>query len=217
MSHRKYAAEMDYWRRIYAAQRPLARHHFEAFFTTHFGLDASFFRGKSVLDVGCGPRGSLEWADGTVLRVGADPLAALYREVGTREHRMRYVSAVAERLPFCDGAFDIVSSFNSLDHVDNPMVAIAEIARALAPGGHFLLLTEIHRKPTRTEPAAFSWDIATIIGRYLNLAEERRYEKADPRGMYDSIIAGVAWNPNDPSDRYGVLSAKFVKPMAYAS
>ncbi|MGH2426797.1 MAG: class I SAM-dependent methyltransferase, partial [bacterium] len=115
-------------------------------------------------------------------------------------------------LPFRDGAFDIISSFNSLDHVENLTPAIAEIVRVLAPSGQFLLLTEIHDRPTRTEPTTFGWNIVDTFGRYLTILDERQYERADPRGMYDSILVGVPWNVYDRANRYGVLSARFAKP-----
>ena len=67
-----------------------------------FGLDKRFFGDKRILDIGCGPRGSLEWADNATETVGADPLVGVYRRLGTDRHRMKYVEAGAERLPFPD-------------------------------------------------------------------------------------------------------------------
>jgi ubiquinone/menaquinone biosynthesis C-methylase UbiE len=34
-------------------------------------------------------------------------------------HGMTYVAARSEEIPFPEGYFDVVSSFNSLDHVDD--------------------------------------------------------------------------------------------------
>jgi len=42
-------------------------------FLDYFGLSKDFYKGKKILDIGCGPRGSLEWADMTLERVGLDP------------------------------------------------------------------------------------------------------------------------------------------------
>jgi hypothetical protein len=41
-----------------------------------------FFKGKKFLDIGCGPRGSLEWASQATTRVCADPLAVQYGKLG---------------------------------------------------------------------------------------------------------------------------------------
>ena len=97
----------------------LGHGHYAHFYTTHFGFEEEYYRGKRVLDIGCGPRGSLEWAAMAEERVGLDPLADSYRELGTDAHAMDYCCAPAEKIPYPDGHFDVVCSFNSLDHVDD--------------------------------------------------------------------------------------------------
>jgi ubiquinone/menaquinone biosynthesis C-methylase UbiE len=154
----KQQAELHYWRRR-RRRGPLSNEHYERYFTDLFGLDRDFFAGKRILDVGCGPRGSLEWADMALERVGADPLADRYRRLGTAEHRMRYVAAGAEELPFADGHFDVVSALNSLDHVEDFDRALAEITRVTRVGGTLLLVVEVGHKPTWTEPQELADDV----------------------------------------------------------
>lgn len=67
-------------------------------------------------------------------RVGLDPLVDGYRALGIGQHKMTYVKGGSEKIPFPDGHFDIVTSFNSLDHVDNLDATVAEITRVTAPG-----------------------------------------------------------------------------------
>src|SRR3954451_9057639 len=110
--------EMAYWRDRSSIEGGLSGGHYRYFFTEHFGLPESFYEGKRVLDVGCGPRGTLEWADMAAERVGVDPLVPRYRELGIDDHAMDYVAAGAEDMPFEDDSFDIVTTMNSLDHVD---------------------------------------------------------------------------------------------------
>jgi SAM-dependent methyltransferase len=98
------------------------------------------------------PLGSLEWATGAAERVGVDPLADKYRELNKGLHAMQYVNAASECLPFADGAFDVVSIFNALDHVENADATIREVQRVLARGGDLLLICEIDHEPTLTEP-----------------------------------------------------------------
>ena len=100
---------------------------------------------------------------------------------------MRYVACGAEHLPFTHSTFDVVSSFNSLDHVDDLDLVIDEISRVLAPHGYFLLLTDIHRDPTVLEPIAFTWD---IVGRFLpelEVMEQMQVEQTvfSPEGFGD--------------------------------
>jgi ubiquinone/menaquinone biosynthesis C-methylase UbiE len=206
----KAQSELNYWKARKAIENVLSNEHYEFFYTTHFGFDKTFFNNKKILDIGCGPRGSLEWAHNASKRVGLDPLAGSYRKLGIEQHKMEYVSAPAEHIPFPDGYFDVVTSFNSLDHVDNLEESINEIIRVVAPGGLFLLLTEVNHPPTAREPISYSWDIVEKFKPALKVAEEKHYERP-VNGMYQGIQAGTPYDHSNKSNRYGILSAKFVK------
>ena len=126
--------------------------HYEVLFTRLFGIDKAHYAGKRILDVGCGPLGSLEWADAAAERVGVDVLANEYLVLNKGRHRMRYVAAGSEEMPFEDGHFDTVSMFNALDHVSSIERTVTELVRVLKPGGDLLILVEIGHPPTITEP-----------------------------------------------------------------
>ncbi len=70
----KHRHEMRFWLQYRERDPSLSNEHFRYFYTTYFGLEESFFRGKNVLGIGCGPCGSLEWATGASKRVGLIPL-----------------------------------------------------------------------------------------------------------------------------------------------
>lgn len=203
--------ELGYWSRRRASEKRLRNSWYRYFFIEHFGLDDAFFRGKRVLDIGCGPRGSLEWAEMAKLRLGIDPLAQRYVPLGTRHHVMKYAVAVAENLPVLDGSFDVVSSFNSLDHTDVLRHVTQEIVRVLAPGGHFLLIVDINHDPTASEPLRLGWDVIDEFAPPLRLVEQRHFERAG-HGVYQSIVEGGPYDHGRGSDRRGTLSALFQKP-----
>ena len=201
--------ELKFWR-ILKLRRGFWAHHYEYFYTTHFNFEKIYFNNKNILDIGCGPMGSLEWADMACERIGLDPLADSYKEFGIGDQRMRYISGVVEHMPFPDNHFDVVSSFNSLDHVDNLEKAIKEIVRVVATGGYFLLLTDLNHEPTKCEPISFSWDIVRAFRPYFYLVQEKHYEKS-AHGIYESILAEIPYKHTDKTCRHGIVSAKFIK------
>jgi SAM-dependent methyltransferase len=203
-------AEFSFWRSVHDAEGTLYHEHYMPFFTSFFGLDRSFYSGKRLLDIGCGPRGSLEWAGDAAERVGLDPLVESYRALGIDRHSMSYVGTGSEQIPFADGYFDVVSSFNSLDHVDDLERTIAEIKRVTKPGGLFLLLTDVGHQPTVTEPIAYSWSILRRFQPEFAVVDERHFEKP-LEGMYKSLDAGIPYDHANEADRYGLLAARLTR------
>ena len=203
-------AELDYWRGRFADEEgTLGNVHFASLFTEQFGLDRSFFVGKRILDVGCGPRGSLEWADDAARRVGIDPLVEGYRELGIDQHAMEYVGTPVEHLPFPDSSFDVVSSLNSLDHVDDLDAAVAEITRVLAPGGSFLLEVEFGHRPTPAEPIEIPADFAESLVPAFALASCERFALSDHQ-VHRAHAEKVPYRASGRR-RPGVLVARLVK------
>lgn len=90
-------------------------------------------RGR-VLDVGCGdkPYRALLPASVTAY-VGVD------RQRGHGAPAGPDVLADAHALPFADGAFDAVVSFQVFEHLADPARALAECTRVLRPGGDLVL------------------------------------------------------------------------------
>jgi ubiquinone/menaquinone biosynthesis C-methylase UbiE len=109
-------------------------------------------RNDRVLDVACGPgnftRGFAR-AAGEGLVVGLDAsqtmLAVAVRK--TESANLAYVRGDACALPFRDGSFDAICCFAALYLIQEPMRALDEIARVLAPGGRVALLSSCNRGP----------------------------------------------------------------------
>ncbi len=98
-----------------------------------------------ILEVGCGRGVALPVLDELcsprrLVGLDIDPdlldeAASALREHGTRAE---LYAADVRRMPFEDGAFDVIIDFGTLFHIARPQVASAEIARVLAPGGMFV-------------------------------------------------------------------------------
>lgn len=91
-------------------------------------------RGRT-LDVACGTGYGTAMLGATGVDLSLDAL----RYAG-KHHPAAYLAADAARLPF-GRVFDTVVSFETIEHVADPVRFVAECARVLRPGGAFLVST----------------------------------------------------------------------------
>ncbi len=205
-------SELRYWKGRKKSEGVLTNDHYEYFYTGHFGLDRAYYSGKVIVDIGCGPRGSLEWAESASRRIGVDPLADQYLKLGASEHSMEYLGSPSENIPLEDGSCDAVFSFNSLDHVEDIDRTIAEIKRITRPGSIFLLLVEVNHEPTACEPHRLTPEgLIQAFAPEFKCTEPVLYTPIPGIGMYESIQKGVTIRYPDPTGQVAYFSAKFVR------
>lgn len=179
--------ELSYWIQQYSKHN-FHNSYYEYFYTEAFALKKADFLGKRILDIGCGPQGSLEWINyENTQKIGLDPLAnKYYEQFDCKNHNMIYINAHSEDIPFPDLYFDYVSSINSLDHVDDVKKTIQEITRVLKIGGIFLLIVEINHKPTVCEPHNLkTYDLKNLIS--LNTIEYSLFGELDNKNILLSV------------------------------
>ena len=114
-------------------------------------------RGRRVLDAACGEGyGSALLAASARDVVGVDVDAASIAHARARYAalpNLRYECADATSLPFADAAFDLVVSFETLEHLAEQEALLAEFARVLADDG--VLVISSPDKHTYSEIAGF--------------------------------------------------------------
>jgi SAM-dependent methyltransferase len=95
-------------------------------------------RTPRILDVGCGTGANLEllrkYGDAEGVDVSPEALA-FCRTRGLENVRQ----GEAERLPYEDGTFDLVTGLDVVEHLDDDVAGLSEMRRVLRPGGHALL------------------------------------------------------------------------------
>lgn len=93
--------------------------------------------GQRLLDAGCGTglAASLAFAAGASV-AGIDASAAFTQFAATRTPAAEFRVGDIEQLPYEDGAFGIVTAFNSIQYATTPSRAVAELARVCEPGGN---------------------------------------------------------------------------------
>jgi SAM-dependent methyltransferase len=102
-----------------------------------------------VLEIGNGPVGVIAYFPARS-RVAVDPLEDFYaadpKLAARRDPGVRYLAGMGESLPVDAEAFDLAIIENCIDHVRDMDAVMAEIRRALRPGG-LLYLTVNTRTP----------------------------------------------------------------------
>jgi len=159
--------QQEAYRQRYARARPGWRpssHVYQDLVTAHLTPAAR------VLDLGCGRGGVMERLHPQAGFVaGLDPdLLSLY------EHRASLLARVcgwASVLPYADTTFDLVCCSWALEHLPDPAQTLAEVARVLVPGGHFVFLTPNARHPLLALNRALGWTRGRLVGRFYDRAE----------------------------------------------
>ncbi len=107
----------------------------------HFA--ASLARNRRVLDVACGEGyGSALLSIGAREVVGVDAaVEAIAHARATYGHldHLRFLQGDCAALPFADASFDIVVSFETIEHISAQREFLGEVRRVLAPQGVLLL------------------------------------------------------------------------------
>ncbi|MGH9092718.1 MAG: class I SAM-dependent methyltransferase [Acidimicrobiales bacterium] len=140
---------------------------------------------QRVLDVGCGTGYLLRSLAARLPEAGrltgVDPAPGMVgvATAAAGDARIGCAVAVAEHLPFPDGAFDLVVSTTSFDHWSDQRAGLAECARVLAPGGRLVLVDQCSR-----------WLLPTLVG-------DRRGKARTPRQLVRLLdgagFSGIRW------------------------
>ena len=104
---------------------------------------SGFAERKSVLDVGCGTGyGICEVSDKASTVIGVDIWKERVRYAhGEYGNRSSFLVASALNLPFRDSCFDLITSFQVIEHVEDVVQYLHEIKRVLKDEGMFIVST----------------------------------------------------------------------------
>lgn len=113
----------------------------------HSYLYASQFAGEAdILDAGCGSGYGTEMLASCAGRhritgIDASPDAIRYCRLVRKRANLRFARMDVRSMAFPDESFDLVTSFEVIEHFAEYEAFLTEVMRILRPGGHFVLAT----------------------------------------------------------------------------
>jgi SAM-dependent methyltransferase len=117
-------------------------------------------RGRKVVDLGCGFGWFCRWAreQGAAEVLGIDVSENMLARAGagTTDAAITYLRADMERVELPEAAFDIAYSSLALHYIENLERLLANVHRALVPGGHLVFSAE---HPIFTAPTRPGWTV----------------------------------------------------------
>jgi ubiquinone/menaquinone biosynthesis C-methylase UbiE len=129
-----------------------------------------------TLEVGCGAGVALPVLSRLLqpsrlvgLDLDADLLAAARARLDEEAVAAELLPGDVRSMPFPDGSFDLVIDFGTCYHIARPALALAEIARVLAPGGllvHETPLSQLLSHPIRSFGRRIPWRSAPLLPRH---------------------------------------------------
>lgn len=123
---------------------------------------------KRLLDIGCGTGFIIDLARDLFEEIhGVDVTAAMLRKIDTTSGNITLHNMPAEKLPFTDNYFDMVTAYAFIHHVEDYRVILKEAFRVLKPGAQMYI---------DLEPNKLFWD---LINQYNALPSENKEELSE--------------------------------------
>lgn len=211
----KYLKDKTIWKLLYTPGKKttnslqkyekMHQHPFGRINDGSYEILAAFARGNKTVDIACG--------DGFIEKLAPETVACEFSLEALKKAKKNgaknLVQANAEYLPFADKAFDLAICAGSLEHFENPLKALKEMARI----SKMQILT-VHKQL----PLPYSNQLRSLI---LNLKKindqpidnplsDKELEKLLIKARMHTVFKGVWTYPYD-FDFIGIKVPKFLK------
>ena len=171
-------------------------------------------KNKNILDIGCGT-GYATIGTG----IDIDPEAICYAK---KHYKANFLVGDATNLPFENGTFDAVTSFETIEHIKDYKKYLTEIKRVLKPGGKLILST-----PRKNGLSNSQYHIKEFSFIELDNLLRLRFKSVKIYGQGSSKKAQNAWNDfmisqksrqkivNSDTLRFRKLIPKYLKELIW--
>jgi 2-polyprenyl-3-methyl-5-hydroxy-6-metoxy-1,4-benzoquinol methylase len=147
-----------------------------------YALAKEFVQGKKVLDIACGEGyGSHILAETAEMVQGVDIDESVITKAKTKYQRKNigFTAGSVEKIPFELASFDVVVSFETLEHISAHDSMLEEIKRVMKPGGILLISTPDKKnygdKPGYANPfhkkELYEAEFKTLLKKYFRYQE----------------------------------------------
>jgi len=165
----------------------------------HLIIEPTYFSGKIILEVGCGPLGLSRFFAGAKV-TGIDPLHTHYSECGYPIHMNSIINEDLRIEDFNapDESFDAVISVNAIDHVDDFKAAIAQCERVCRSDGEIRIEVHYHAA-TVTEPHVLTdSDVGAAFSKFaVRKISENPSWVFYPKGTHPESDRFALWSNRD--------------------
>ena len=94
-----------------------------------------------LLDLGCGPGHFLAEARAQGFQIAGQDISPVFREIAQRSHQIEVQAELSEVTARFGRDFDVVTSFDVIEHHDDPSRMVREIRALMKPGGILVMTT----------------------------------------------------------------------------
>ena len=176
-----------------------------------YAFACRFITGKRVLDIACGEG----YGTAALQKAGAASVIGIDVSPETCEHaRQKYgVDAhcgSAEKIPLPNSSIDVIVSFETIEHLRNPLLFLDECARILTPGGRLIISTpnkglyraEEDPNPFHLSEMTESEFASALRRRFHRIKLHSQHPRFAPRWSLRALAADVTpWQGNPRFER----------------
>jgi SAM-dependent methyltransferase len=195
-------------------------------------LAREWCRGKDVLDVASGEgygTALLAQVARSVVGVEISPEAVAHATGAYRADNLRFVAGDARILPCPDAAFDVVTSFETIEHFAEQGRFLDEIRRVLRPGGQLIVSTPDRDNYSPAESPANPYHVRELTPAEFDTLLRGRFAEVAvllQRPMFGSVLLPTGSSESPPlcferrGDRHFEGSTNLSRPqyiVAFAS
>jgi len=173
-----------------------------------YAFAARLAQGKRVLDAGCGAgygTAALAAKASSVVGVDVAEDAIAFARANYALPNLLFAQASCDALPYPDGSFDLVVSFEVIEHLKDYRGFLREARRVLAPGGQFIVSTPNRLYYTESRGAEGMNPFHFHEFEFEELRSELAEVFPHVAMFVENHVAGVGFQPEAPDTSVEVL------------